>query len=74
MAITAQSVKDFTQENKEIRDIEPLWTVEEVAIYMRLKPETVRSMARRNLMPAIKVGKVWRFRSLAIKEWLNEEK
>jgi excisionase family DNA binding protein len=48
----------------------PLWTVEEVAGFLKLQPETVRSMARRGELPAIKLGKVWRFRKTAIHEML----
>ena len=41
---------------------EPLWTVEEVAEYLRLQPETVRAKARKGELPAYKVGKrIWRF-------------
>ncbi|MFZ5878230.1 MAG: helix-turn-helix domain-containing protein, partial [Chloroflexota bacterium] len=39
-----------------VLDTEPLWTVEEVAKYLRLKQETVRLMARKNQLPALKVG------------------
>jgi len=35
---------------------EPPMTVEGVAAYLRLRPETVRSMARRKQLPALKVG------------------
>jgi excisionase family DNA binding protein len=45
---------------------EPLWTVDDVADYLQLQPETIRSMARRGELPAIKLGKVWRFRRNAI--------
>ena len=41
---------------------DPLWTVNDVAEYLRLEPETVRAMARMGKLPAIKVGRVWRFR------------
>ncbi len=50
--------------------ISPLWTVEEVAGDLKLQPETVRSMARRGELPAIKLGKVWRFQKTAIHEML----
>ena len=41
---------------------EHLWTVEEVAEYLRLQPETVRTKARKGELPAYKVGKrIWRF-------------
>jgi excisionase family DNA binding protein len=39
-----------------------LWTVEEVAVYLRLKPDTIRAMARRGLFHPIKVGNRWRFK------------
>lgn len=48
---------------------EPLWTVEDVARYLRLEAETIRAMARRDELPAIKVGRVWRFRGEEIKIW-----
>jgi excisionase family DNA binding protein len=50
---------------------EPLWTIEDVSSYLRLKPETVRLMARQSKIPSIKIGRVWRFRSLEIKSWLQ---
>ena len=41
---------------------EYLWTVEEVAEYLRVQPETVRAKARKGELPAYKVGKrIWRF-------------
>lgn len=55
-------------------DTEPLWTVEDVAVYLRLNPETVRVMARRGELPCVKVGKrVWRFRIVDVKEWLRSK-
>lgn len=53
---------------------EPLWTVEDVANYLRLRRETVRMMARANKLPALKVGKAWRFRINDIKEMLKSKK
>jgi len=50
---------------------EPLWTVQDVANYLRLEQETVRMMARAKKIPAIKVGKVWRFKVGDIKEMLK---
>jgi excisionase family DNA binding protein len=48
----------------------PLWTVDDVAGYLKLQPETIRSMARRGELPAIKLGKVWRFKKSAIHDML----
>ena len=63
-------------ENKITRfstDIEPLWTVEEVAGYLRLEPETIRVMAREEKIPAIKVGRVWRFKKNSLNVWLKQQ-
>ena len=49
---------------------DPLWTVEELAAYLKLQPETIRSMARRGELPALKIGKVWRFQKHVIHEML----
>jgi excisionase family DNA binding protein len=51
--------------------VDPLMTVEEVAHYLRLKAETVRSMARRGELAAIKVGRGWRFKKIAIIDFLS---
>jgi excisionase family DNA binding protein len=50
--------------------LEPLWTVDDVAAFLKLQPETIRSMARRGELPALKIGKVWRFQKHAIHEML----
>jgi excisionase family DNA binding protein len=49
---------------------EPLWTVDDVAGYLRLNPETVRMKARSGQIPSIKVGKAWRFRLGQITSWM----
>ena len=49
-----------------------LLTVDEVAKYLRLKPETIRSIARRGDLPAIKLGRVWRFRRSSISQLLED--
>jgi excisionase family DNA binding protein len=39
-------------------------TVEQLATELNLAPFTVRKYARQNLIPAIKVGRDWRFQSV----------
>jgi len=57
-------------ENNLIEPNNPLWTVDDVAGYLKLQPETIRSLARRGELPAVKFGKVWRFQKAAIHELL----
>ena len=51
---------------------ETLWTVEDVAQYLRIQPATVREMAKRFELPAVKVGRMWRFKPDRIKEWVGD--
>ena len=39
-------------------------TVDQLATELRLAPFTIRKYARQNLIPAIKVGRDWRFQSV----------
>jgi len=51
---------------------EPLWTVDDLAFYLKLEPSTVRSMAREGKLPAIKVGRVWRFKRSDLAKFLEQ--
>jgi excisionase family DNA binding protein len=44
-------------------------TLEEVAAYLRLKPQTIYSWVQDKRIPAAKLGKEWRFRKSIIDEW-----
>ncbi len=44
-------------------------TLEEVAAYLKLKPQTIYTWAQEKKIPAAKLGKEWRFRKSIIDEW-----
>ena len=48
-------------------------TLEEVAQYLRLKPQTIYKWAQEKRIPAAKLGKEWRFRRSVIDRWLDEQ-
>ena len=48
-------------------------TLEEVAHYLRLKPQTIYKWAQEKKIPAVKLGKEWRFRRSVIDRWLDEQ-
>jgi len=48
-------------------------TVGEVAQYLNLVPDTIYRKARRGELPAVKMGKVWRFPREALERWLNDQ-
>jgi len=48
-----------------------IMTLEEVAEYLRLKPQTIYTWAQEKRIPAAKIGKEWRFRRSVIDQWFN---
>ena len=48
-------------------------TVEEVAAYLRLQPQTIYKWAQEKRIPAVKLGKEWRFRKTILDRWLDEQ-
>ena len=49
-----------------------IMTLEQVAKYMRLKPQTIYKWAQEGKIPAAKIGKEWRFRKSIIDEWIDK--
>ncbi len=48
-----------------------IMTVEDVAKYLKLKPQTVYKWAQQGQIPGTKLGKEWRFRRRIIDEWID---
>lgn len=48
-------------------------TLEEVASYLRLTPQTIYKWAQEKRIPAAKLGKEWRFRKSIIDRWLDDQ-
>ena len=46
--------------------------LEEVAKYLKLKPQTIYSWAQKGDIPAAKLGREWRFRKSIIDKWFNQ--
>ena len=51
-------------------DFEPLLDTDEAAKLLRMHPRTLRTKARRGSIPAVQVGKRWRFRASTLDRWL----
>jgi excisionase family DNA binding protein len=48
-----------------------IMTLEEVARYLKLKPQTVYKWAQEEQIPGTKLGKEWRFRKSILDEWID---
>ncbi|UCB57228.1 MAG: helix-turn-helix domain-containing protein [Candidatus Omnitrophota bacterium] len=47
-------------------------TVHEVAKYLNMVPDTIYRKARAGEIPAVKMGKCWRFPKDTLDKWLND--
>jgi len=52
--------------------MDEIMTVEEVAKYLKMKPQTIYVWAQTGKIPAAKIGKEWRFRKDIIDAWFNQ--
>jgi excisionase family DNA binding protein len=48
-----------------------IMTLEEVAKYLKLQPQTVYKWAQEGQIPGAKLGKEWRFRRTILDEWID---
>ena len=52
---------------------ELIYTVKQVADYLKVNERTVYRMAIAGTMPAFKVGASWRFKKAEIERWIKEQ-
>ena len=52
---------------------EGIMTVHDVAEYLRLSEAKVYKMANEGRVPALRMGKTWRFKKELIDEWIRRE-
>ena len=45
-------------------------TINEVADYLKLKPQTIYKWAQAKILPGAKLGKEWRFLRSAVEQWV----
>jgi excisionase family DNA binding protein len=53
------------------RGIEALLTSNEASQVLKIHPKVLERMAKRGEVPALKVGKFWRYRATALDAWIN---
>ncbi|MBM2814886.1 MAG: putative IIA-like nitrogen-regulatory protein PtsN [Ignavibacteria bacterium] len=53
-------------------EIDDILTIEEVAKYLKLKPQTIYTWAQTGKIPAAKLGNQWRFSRRILDQWFLE--
>lgn len=51
-------------------DLDALLTVESMAHLFMVSPMTIRGWAKNGQIPAVKMGRLWRFRRADVEAWL----
>ncbi len=54
-------------------EISPLLTSQEVAAILKIHPKVLERMAKRGEVPALKVGKFWRYRASTLDGWIDSQ-
>ena len=54
------------------KNIDRLMTVKEVAYYLKISISKVYAMANAREIPAVRVGKSWRFKQEIIDDWIQQ--
>jgi DNA binding domain, excisionase family len=52
--------------------MDDIMTLEEVAKYLKLKPQTIYTWAQKGDIPAAKLGREWRFKKSIIDKWFDQ--
>jgi excisionase family DNA binding protein len=50
-----------------------IMTAQELALYLRLAEATIYKLAQAGEIPAVKVGRAWRFKKELIDEWFRRQ-
>jgi excisionase family DNA binding protein len=50
---------------------ERVLNTEEAAALLQIHPKTLQRMARQGVIPAFRIGDLWRFRASALDQWLR---
>ena len=66
------SQKHIDVAGKGVNTVTRIMNVDEVARYLGVVPDTIYRKARRGEIPAVKMGKVWRFPKETLDKWLND--
>jgi excisionase family DNA binding protein len=53
--------------------LEPLLTSAEAASILRVNPKVLERWAKAGDVPALKVGKFWRYRASALESWVDTQ-
>ena len=70
-ALDSRSPSLTSGADRQSHGIETLLTSKEASEVLKIHPKVLERMARRGEVPALKVGKFWRYRATSLDAWIN---
>ena len=55
-------------------ELEAFLTTEEVLSYLKITPRTIYRLIRSGELPAVRIGRQWRFRRRDLDQWLERQR
>ena len=68
-----RSLVPSVRENKQAVFDDEMLTIDDLAKYLKLKPQTIYRWAQTGKIPGAKFGKEWRFRRSLIEAWIDRQ-
>ena len=65
--------KPVVRHDLKSENFEPLLDSEQAAKLLQIHPKTLQRMARNGELPAVQIGRLWRFRASALNRWLAQQ-
>lgn len=60
--------------NSSVPDFQAFLTTEEVLAYLKITPRTIYRLIRNGELPAVRIGRQWRFRRADLDAWVERQR
>jgi len=60
--------------NNAVAELQTFLTTEEVLGYLKITPRTIYRLIRSGELPAVRIGRQWRFRPSDLDRWLERQR
>jgi excisionase family DNA binding protein len=60
-------------DNGDKADLQAFLTTEEVLSYLKTTPRTIYRLIRDGELPAVRIGRQWRFKKTDLEEWVERQ-
>ena len=57
-----------------VTELNSIMTLPEVCAWLRMSEQAVKKLCREGKIPAVKIGKFWRFNVEELSEWVKSQK